>query len=847
MSRSKPGSVTPIDSKNIKIKDNDLVGSNHLSDTPQQILSKKPLADWRGSLTTFDGLIGTLPAEEIENVGWSEIKQRICPEKPALIVDKKKGEYFVPCQLKEAPLVGNTLKMAESAGKAKTGKMRSKTHVTEANMLVMDIDGLSEDDYNAGLDKIKEDGLTYIAYTTFSHGNPKKPGKRARIVVPVDGALDIEDYRFAWHGFDQHYWDGEAGKADSSGANLYQQQGTWCCNSSHQDKASTWRNETGVAFADALIVLGKSFQAEKPNSEKQPVTSDEDRNSQEYPPSDVNKVADLCNQIGMFRKTKGADQVEPLWNDCLGVVGHCENGEELSQSWSSGHQGYSECETAKKLTNRMKYPPTTCDQFKKTHPEGCSACVKKCRSPITLGWPDKEGFVSIETNAGSKAVMQKTVDNASSTVNPKSNINQSAFDEVEPYPDAVNPAELFVLIVVLLKRHLVISEEQATALALWIAFTWFIDHVHIAPLLIINAPEKACGKTQALDLVARMSRLSLSVSNISTAALFRTCESLKPTLFIDEVDTFASNNQEIKGLINAGHSRSNAYVIRVVGDQHEPKQFSVWGAKALAGIFVEKHLPDSTMSRGVVINMRRKMPTEIVTRIRHADQNQFHEIKTKLARLAVDYGDQVSHARPELPDELSDRAQDNWEPLLAIAECAGPEWVQRATAAALKLSKSETSVSIANELLADIQYVFEKKKVEKISTVELITALANGDEMPWATYNRGNSISPRQLGGHLRKYGIKSKTVRVNYSTPKGYDLGQFQDVFDRYLASPENLPQRRNDSSETMPAIASGVSGTSPQPSITELPKETPRNSNNAATLEALLPLESGGVADDS
>ncbi len=370
------------------------------------------------------------------------------------------------------------------------------------------------------------------------------------------------------------------------------------------------------------------------------------------------------------------------------------------------------------------------------------------------------------------------------------------FAEVEPYSEAIDPAQLFEDVLAAIKRFIILDDEQAVAVTLWIAFTWFIDEVDVAPLLIINAPEKACGKSQLLDGVGRLSARPLAAANTSVACLFRVCELYKPTLLIDEVDTFIRENQELKGLINAGHTRSNAFVLRVVGENHEPKKFSVWGAKALAGIALEKHLPDSTMSRGIIINMRRKMAHESVSRLRHAESDLFESLTSKLARFAGDSSQQVRLARPKLPEALSDRAQDNWDPLLAIAGCAGDAWLQRATEAALALSgASEESISIGNELLLDIQHVFATMSADKICTSELIKQLTEGDsDSPWATYNRGNPISPRQLAKLLSTYGIKSKTVRMKYnSTPKGYDTSQFTDVFARYLSPAEILPPQRN------------------------------------------------------
>jgi putative DNA primase/helicase len=301
--------------------------------------------------------------------------------------------------------------------------------------------------------------------------------------------------------------------------------------------------------------------------------------------------------------------------------------------------------------------------------------------------------------------------------------SSAPFPEVAPFPDPVVPREVLDEIVAIILRHVVMDRELAIAAALWIAMTWLIDVIEVAPIAIITAPEKACGKSQLLTIFNYLVRRPLQAANTTASFLFRAIEAWRPTILIDEADTFIRGNDELKGLVNAGHTRAGAFVGRTVsvGDGHEPRLFDVWGAKAFAGISLEKHLPDATMSRGIVFGLRRKLPDETVTRLRHADRAIFETLASKLARFALDSAEQVCNARPPLPDELSDREQDNMEPLLAIAECAGPDWLAKATAAALKLSKGDhVVVSTGNELLADIQAVFAGNQVTKISTVDLI-------------------------------------------------------------------------------------------------------------------------------
>ena len=357
------------------------------------------------------------------------------------------------------------------------------------------------------------------------------------------------------------------------------------------------------------------------------------------------------------------------------------------------------------------------------------------------------------------------------------------FDDIEPWPDSVNGADLLSEVAATVRRFIICQPETAHAVALWAAMTWFMDVVQVAPLAVITAPEKRCGKSQLLFLLGRLVYRPLTASNISTAALFRTIDAWRPTMLVDEADSFMKENEDMRGLLNSGHTRDGAYIIRVVGDDHEPKRFNTWGAKALAGI---GRIADTLMDRAVVLELRRKLLHEQVVRLRYAEPELFETLAEKLCRFAEDHQEAVRKARPDLPAMLNDRAQDNWEPLLAIADVAGGQWPSLARAAALKLSgTSDSSVTIGVELLSDIQEIFGTKRVDRITTADLILFLCHDDEKPWATYNRGFPIKPRQVARKLSEYGIKSNTIRVGPSTAKGYKLDQFAETFLRYLTSP--------------------------------------------------------------
>lgn len=354
------------------------------------------------------------------------------------------------------------------------------------------------------------------------------------------------------------------------------------------------------------------------------------------------------------------------------------------------------------------------------------------------------------------------------------------FEEIEPWPDTVNGADLLDLMTQTIQRFTVLSTEQARACSLWTAFTWFIDGANVAPLLNVTSPEPRCGKSTLGELVKEMSARPLYASNITPAALFRAVEKWKPTLLIDETDAFLNEKEELRGIINAGHYRSTAYVIRVVGEALEPKQFSTWGAKALIGIGKIAH---TLTDRSIVIELRRKLETERVEKLRHAEPDLLENIQRKLTRWADDEMSHYKALRPAPIEAIHDRAADNWEPLMAVALIAGGEWPARCHHAALTLSgAAQEAPSINAELLGDIQAAFERKHKDKLLTSDLLNALCEDTEAPWLTWNHGREMTARQLSTKLSSFGISSGSIRIGLTTGKGYTLDKFKDAFTRYL-----------------------------------------------------------------
>lgn len=354
-----------------------------------------------------------------------------------------------------------------------------------------------------------------------------------------------------------------------------------------------------------------------------------------------------------------------------------------------------------------------------------------------------------------------------------------------PLFSPVEPDALMNDLIHEIKRYVVVSDHSAFAVALWVILTWCYDLFPRCPLLLINAPERECGKTQLLKVVEFLVHKPLETTNITLAALFRVVSNHAPTLLIDEADTFMDGKGELAGIVNKGYERGGV-VIRIESDGTDfgERIYFVFGPKAMAGITLERFITSATMSRGIQVPMKRKAKEDKVERLRSANPQVFADLRSRISRFVKDHQEVLAQGWSDLPSQLSDRQQDNWEPLLTIAHCLGPTWYSRAIEAALAVSvETAQPKSSSNQLLEDIREVLQRYSKKYIPSATLLEMLSNNGDMDWGRYNRGEPMTSRQLSRYMAAYGIKSKTVRMDEKyTPKGYEVREFEDAFDRYL-----------------------------------------------------------------
>jgi hypothetical protein len=332
------------------------------------------------------------------------------------------------------------------------------------------------------------------------------------------------------------------------------------------------------------------------------------------------------------------------------------------------------------------------------------------------------------------------------------------------------------------------SEEAQVAHTLWIAHTHLMEKWDSTPRLAALSPEKECGKSRVLEVTESLVPRPVQSINVTPAYLFRKVGDPegRPTILYDEVDTIfgprARENEEIRGLLNAGHRRhSTAGRCVVSGRKVTTEEIPAYCAVALAGI---GNLPDTITGRSIILPMRRRSPSERVEPWRsriHSREGQ--TIQNQLTQWANTVEEEIPEGYENFPEGVEDRAADMWEPLLLIADQAGADWpdLAREACVAIVTQSKDSTPSLGVRLLRDTREVFGGN--DHMSTIDLLNGLYDMEEAPWAEM-QGRPLDPRGLARLLRPYEIKPTTVRVGNATAKGYSRADLWDAWQRYLSN---------------------------------------------------------------
>jgi Protein of unknown function (DUF3631)/Domain of unknown function (DUF3854) len=358
-----------------------------------------------------------------------------------------------------------------------------------------------------------------------------------------------------------------------------------------------------------------------------------------------------------------------------------------------------------------------------------------------------------------------------------------------PWEGEVKAAAVLDEVCATLARFVWMKPSHYRAVALWIVLSYLHDAIDILPILTITSPDQECGKTTLLKVVFNLCNRPVSASNISAAAIYRIIGEDCPCLTLDEADSYMQEDEAMRGIINSGHERQMAFVLRVINDKGDVGRFPTWCPKAIAMIGLPRR---TILSRSIHIRIERKDKGTKLEKLRRKHYAELEDLRRKISKLANDIRARVKAF--ESDDQLGNRAGDNWEPLFAIASAADEEWLAEAVAAAERMSGKDAhdAKSFNKYLLESLgRIIAAKREAELIEsdarfflrTQDLLTELNQDEEAPWKEKAK-DELSANRLRNVLVSYGVKPIQVRTGQESKKpvrGYWSDELERVIKQY------------------------------------------------------------------
>jgi hypothetical protein len=330
------------------------------------------------------------------------------------------------------------------------------------------------------------------------------------------------------------------------------------------------------------------------------------------------------------------------------------------------------------------------------------------------------------------------------------------------------------------------NDHDYTIITLWTVYTHAYELFSHAPRLALHSPVPGSGKSTLFKILKALVREGKIWINPTEATLFRDMAATHPNILFDEMDKYLYTNKAILAVLNSGHM-AGVTVPRIVGEGEEAHvvEFDVFGPVgfALKGM----QLPADLADRSFRINMQRSpVPVEKLTqqyllglqglkkRISEWTQRNRQRIETR-----------AQHTT--LPQQIVNRAGDNWAPLFAVAEAVAGEWPKRVAAAALEYEHNYSSVDRGILLLSNLRTVMEGASKTFFSSQELCEALNGREDWRWGEYGYGKGLGVHALARLLDPFRVKPKQQRITKNgiargtKVRGYDKRDLEPVWEAY------------------------------------------------------------------
>lgn len=333
------------------------------------------------------------------------------------------------------------------------------------------------------------------------------------------------------------------------------------------------------------------------------------------------------------------------------------------------------------------------------------------------------------------------------------------------------------------------SPEAADTAVLWVAHTHAQDSSRVmvwdaTPRLAFVSDEPQSGKSTALELTSLLASRAIRAAEPTLPAIMNMLTEERATIMIDEADLLFGNrgtgHRALRTVLNSGYTRGT-YVTRA---RERVDCFAPVAFAGLASSLRGNPELQALRTRTIMIDMRKRRDSDRIEPYRpRMHRPTMDAVQAALASWAQhqDVLPLLADSWPDLPEGISDRTAQIWEPLLAIADVAGGEWPERCIRAALSMTKggnrNEPELTPGERIISDIERI--RFGAALLPTDQIIRRLYDIPDGPWRTLWPDSIGARRELAALLAQHGVTVRKMRYEGIPLQCYVFTDYPDIFD--------------------------------------------------------------------
>jgi len=126
---------------------------------------------------------------------------------------------------------------------------------------------------------------------------------------------------------------------------------------------------------------------------------------------------------------------------------------------------------------------------------------------------------------------------------------------IEPWPEPVDACALLTEAMTQVRRYVVMQDDAAIAVTLWIVFAWLHEIAVHSPHLVFTSAEGDTGKTTACGVINFLTPRGYLAAEFTGPSLYRFVDHMRPTLIIDDADNLLQRRRDLVHIVNVSWTR----------------------------------------------------------------------------------------------------------------------------------------------------------------------------------------------------------------------------------------------------------------------------------------------------